>query len=58
MVYVLLISNGEARLTGLMTVAANRWAAQAGMDTDRVMMELRQPGQGASWSWTRTRTSC
>jgi hypothetical protein len=39
--YLLLISNGEARLTGLMTIAANRWANQTGMDVDRISKALR-----------------
>jgi hypothetical protein len=35
------VSNGEARLTGLMTIAANRWANQTGMDIDRISKALR-----------------
>lgn len=33
--FFLLVTNGEARLTGLMTIAINRWANQAGMSTTR-----------------------
>jgi hypothetical protein len=39
--YFLLISNGDARLTGLMTIAINRWAAQAGMDPARMVGALQ-----------------
>jgi hypothetical protein len=39
--YFVLISNGEAGHAGLMTIAVNRWAAQAGMSTDQMWAALR-----------------